>query len=53
MSEICGVIAVFPIYSKFESIWKLISRCIVGKTYIVININLLSYKKLKTELENL
>ena len=37
-------IVIFPIYSQFGAIWKPDSRCIVYKTYIVINSNLLSYK---------
>ena len=43
-SENRGVIAIFPIYNQFGAIWKPDSGCIVSKTYIVINSNLLSYK---------
>ena len=42
MLENCDVIVIFPIYSQFAAIWKLDSRCIVCKTYIFINSNLLS-----------
>ena len=41
--------AIFPVYGQFGAILKPDSRSIVFKTYIVINSNLLSYKKLKTE----
>ena len=44
MSENCDIIAIFPIYGQFGAIWKPDSRCIVCKTYIFINRNLLSYK---------
>ena len=44
MSGNCDVIAIFPIYSQFVAIWKPDSGCIVCKTYIFINSNLLSYK---------
>ena len=48
----CDVIAKFPIYSQFGTIWKLDFRCIVCKTYISINSNVLPYKKIKKELKN-
>ena len=38
------VIAIFSIYGQFAAIKKWDSRCIVCKTYILINISLLSYK---------
>ena len=47
--ENCDFIAIFPVYGQFGAILKPDSRSIVFKTYIVINSNLLSYKKLKTE----
>ena len=40
----CDVIIIFPIYGQFGAIWKPDSGCIVCKTYIFINSNLLSYK---------
>ena len=49
MLENCDVIVIFPIYSQFWAIAKLDSGCIVCKTYIFINIKLLSYKNWKTE----
>ena len=53
MSENCDAIAIFPIYRQFGAIWKPDYGRIVCKTYILINSNLLSYKKLKTKLKNL
>ena len=47
MSEICDVIAIFPIYDQFGSIRKTDSRYIVCKTYIIINSKLLSCKNWK------
>ena len=47
MSGSCDVIVIFPIYSQFGAIWMSDSRCIVCKTYIFINSNLLSYKNWK------
>ena len=44
MSENYDVIAVFPICRQFGAIWKPDSTCIVCKTFIFINSNLLSYK---------
>ena len=44
MSENCVVIAIFPIYGQFGAIWKPYSGRIACKTYVLININLLSYK---------
>ena len=44
MSQNCDVIVIFPIYSQFGAIRKPNSGCIVSKTYIFINSNLLSYK---------
>ena len=38
------VIVIFSIYSQFGTIRRPDSRCIVCKTYIFINSNLLSYK---------
>ena len=40
----CDVIVIFQIYDQFGAIRKPDSRCIVCKTYIFINSNLLSYK---------
>ena len=51
ISENCDVIAIFPIYSEFGAICKTNSRCIVCKTYILINSNLLSYKNWKQNLK--
>ena len=45
ISANCDVIVIFPIYGQFRAIWKSDSRRIVCKTYIFINSNLLSYKK--------
>ena len=48
ISENCDAIAIFPICSQFERIWKPDSAgCIVYKTYIFINSNLLFYKNWK------
>ena len=44
MSANCDVILIFTIYDQFEAIRKLYSGCIVYKTYIFNNSNLLSYK---------
>ena len=44
------VIVIFAIYSQFEAIRMLDSGPIICKTYIYIYINLLFYKKMKTEL---
>ena len=38
------VIVIFPICGEFGAIWKPDSGCIVSKTYIFINSNVLSYK---------
>ena len=40
----CEVIVIFPIYGQFGAIRKPDAGCIVCKTYIFINSNLLSYK---------
>ena len=47
MSEICDVIAIFLIYGQFGAIRKPNSGCIVCKTFIFINSNLLFYKNWK------
>ena len=47
MSANCDVIVIFPIYGQFTAILKPDSGRIVYKTYIFININLLSYKNCK------
>ena len=47
MLENCDVISIFSIYGQFEAIRKPESGCIVCKTYIFINRNLLSYKSWK------
>ena len=44
MSRNCEVIIIFQINGQFEAIQKPDSGCIVCKTYIFINSNLLSYK---------
>ena len=44
VSTNCDVIINFPIYGQFGVIWKLDSGCIVSKSYIFINANVLSYK---------
>ena len=40
----CNVIAIFPIYGQSGAIRKPDSGCILCKSYIFINRNLLSYK---------
>ena len=40
----CNVIAIFPIYGQSGAIRKPDSECILCKSYIFINRNLLSYK---------
>ena len=47
MLEKCDVIVIFPIYGHFRAIQKLDSRCMICKTYIFINSNLLSNKNWK------
>ena len=47
MSENCDVTVIFLIYCQFGAIRKPDSGCMVCKTYILINNNLLSYKNLK------
>ena len=47
MSANCEVIVTFLIYAKFGAFQKPYFRCILCKTYISINGNLLSYKNLK------
>ena len=42
MSENIDIIDIFPIYGQFGAIQKPASGCIVCKTYIFINSNLLS-----------
>ena len=42
MTEKCDVIVVFLINGYFGAIWRLDSGCIIGKTCIFINNNLLS-----------
>ena len=44
MPENCEIIAIFPIYSQFGTIWKLGSGHIVCKKFILINSNLLYHK---------
>ena len=53
MSGNSEVIVIFPIFGQFGAIRMPDSRHIVWKTYISIEINLLFYKKMKTELKNL
>ena len=43
MSRNCDAIVILPIYSQFGAIRKADFGCIVCKTYIFINSNLLSY----------
>ena len=47
MSENCNVIVILAIYGQFGAIQKPNSECIVCKTYVFINSNLLSYKNRK------
>ena len=47
MSKKYDVIVFFPIYGKFAAIQKPDSECIVYKTYISINNNLLFYRTWK------
>ena len=47
MSENCNVIVFFSIYDQFTVFQKPDSECLVYKTYIFINSNLLSYKNWK------
>ena len=47
MSENCDVIVIFPIFDQFGAIPKPDSRCMVCKTYIFINSNLLAYENWK------
>ena len=47
MPKNCDVIAIFSIYGQFEAIWKPDSGCVLCKTYIFINSDLLSYKNWK------
>ena len=51
MSANCDVVVFFPIYGEFSAIRKPDSGCMVYKTYIFINNNLL--QNLKTELKKL
>ena len=51
MSANCDVVVFFPIYGEFSAIGKPDSGCMVYKTYIFINNNLL--QNLKTELKKL
>ena len=44
MSKNCDITAIFPIHGQFGAICKPRSRCLVCKTYIFINSNVLSYK---------
>ena len=44
MSENCDVIVILPIYGQFGAMWKPYSGHIACKTYVFININVLSYK---------
>ena len=53
MSGSCDIIFIFPIYGQFETIWKPHSGRMICTTYIFINSNLLSNKKLQMELKNL
>ena len=47
MSENFDVIVIFRTYGQFGAIRKPDSGCIVCKTYVFINSNLLSYKNCK------
>ena len=44
LSANCNAIVIFPIYGQFGAIQKPDSGCIVCKTYILINSDVLSYK---------
>ena len=44
MSQNSGVIVIFPVYGQWEAIQMLDSGCIIFKTYIIINSNLLFTK---------
>ena len=44
MSQNSGVIVIFPIYGQWGAIQMLDSGCIICKTYIIINSNLLFTK---------
>ena len=52
ISENCDVIAIFPVYDQFGSIWKLDSGRIICKTDLPLTITFY-LTKLKTELKNL
>ena len=47
MSANCDIIVIFSIYDQSRAIRKPDSGCIVCKTYIFVNSNLLFYKNLK------
>ena len=47
MSANCDIIVIFSIYGPSRTIRKPDSGCIVCKTYIFVNSNLLFYKNLK------
>ena len=47
MLQNCDVIVIFPIYCQFRGIQNPDSGCLVCKTYIFINSNLLSFQNLK------
>ena len=53
MSQNCDVIVIFPIYCQFEGIQNPDSGCLVCKTYIFINSNLLSFQNLKQNKKSL
>ena len=38
MSENCDVVAIFPVYGQFGSIWKMDSGRIICKTYLPLTI---------------
>ena len=44
ISRYCDVIALFPIYGQCGATQKPDSGCIICKTYVFINSNLLSYE---------
>ena len=45
MSKNCNVIVIFLIYDQFGAMRKPDSGRIICKTYVLINSNILSYKK--------
>ena len=44
MSENCDIFVIFPIFGQFGAIWKPDFGCMVCKTYVFINSDLIFYK---------